>query len=140
MGTVALKWVESQLMTGVDSYGHPLVIGSWPEKDPEWAGLKPSDLLLLSAAACSAYDVVLILKKQREPLEELEVTCSGEQQDEAPYAFQKIHLHYIATGPINPEKLARAVQLSEERYCSVINTLKPSVKISSDYEIIDRPD
>ena len=104
MGTVAIKWVDSQLMVGVDSFGHPLITGSWPEKDPEWAGLKPSDLLLMSAAACSCYDVVMILTKQREPLEGLEVTCSGEQQDEAPYAFTKMHLHYIVKGADLNEK------------------------------------
>ncbi|MFQ5611514.1 MAG: OsmC family protein [Anaerolineae bacterium] len=137
MGTVAVKWIESQLMTGVDSFGHPLVMGSWPEKEPEWAGLKPSDLLLLSAASCSAYDVVMILTKQREPLQSLEVTCAGEQQDEPPYAFTRLHLHYTARGSLNPKKLERAIHLSEEKYCSVVNTLKPTVNITSSFELIE---
>jgi putative redox protein len=124
-------------MTAVDSFGHPLVIGSWPEKEPEWAGLKPSDLLLLSAASCSAYDIVMILTKQREPLLALEVSCSGEQQPEPPYAFTKIHLHYTVKGPQNPNKVERAIRLSEEKYCSVTNTLKPTVQITSDYELIE---
>ena len=112
MGTVAVKWIESQLITGVDSFGHPLVMGSWPEKEPEWAGLKPSDLLLLSAASCSAYDVVMILTRQREPLEGLEVSCSGEQQAEAPYTFTKMHLHYTVKGSeLNPKKVERAIRL-----------------------------
>ena len=136
MGTVAVKWIESQLMTGVDSFGHPLVIGSAPEKEPQWAGLKPSDLLLLAAASCSAYDVVMILAKQREPLEDLEVTCTGEQASDPPYQFTTIHLHYKAKGSLNPKKLERAIQLSEEKYCSVTNTLKSSVKITSDYELV----
>jgi putative redox protein len=136
MGTVSVKWIESQLMTGVDSFGHPLVMGSWPEKEPEWAGLKPSDLLLLSAASCSAYDVVMILTKQREPLEALEVSCTGKQQSEPPFAFTNIHLHYEFRGMLNPKKIERAIQLSEERYCSVINTLKPTVKITSDFVLI----
>jgi putative redox protein len=124
-------------MTAVDSFGHPLVIGSWPEKEPEWAGLKPSDLLLLSAASCSAYDIVMILTKQREPLVALEVSCSGEQQSEPPYAFTKIHLHYTVKGPLSPNKVERAIRLSEERYCSVINTLKPAVQITSGYELVE---
>jgi putative redox protein len=136
MSTVAVKWVDSQLMTGVDSFGHPLVIGSWPEKEPEWAGLKPSDLLMLAAASCSAYDVVMILTKQREPLDGLEVTCSGEQAAEAPYQFTRLHLHYTVRGPLNRKKVERAIQLSEEKYCSVINTLKASVEISSNFEIV----
>ncbi len=135
MGTVALKWIDSQLMLGTDSFGHPLVIGSWPEQSPEWAGLKPSDLLLLSAASCSAYDVVMILKKQREPLQGLEVACSGAQLPDPPYTFTAIHLHYTAHGPVNEHKLARAITLSEEKYCSVVSTLRPMVTITSDYEI-----
>ncbi|NIT51900.1 MAG: OsmC family protein [candidate division Zixibacteria bacterium] len=137
MGTVAVKWVASQLMTGVDSFGHPLVMGSWPEKEPEWAGLKPSDLLLLSAAACSAYDVVMILTKQREPLVDLNVTCTGEQESEPPYTFTSIHLHYRLKGPLDPNKVARAIRLSEDKYCSVVNTLKPAVKITSDFELVE---
>lgn len=136
MGTVAVKWIESQLMTGVDSFGHPLVMGSWPEKQPEWAGLKPSDLLLLSVAACAAYDVVMILTKQREPLEGLEVTCTGEQEPEPPYTFTSLYLHYKLKGRLNPKKVERAIFLSDEKYCSVINTLKPKVKITYDFEII----
>lgn len=60
----------------------------------------------------------------------------GEQETEPPYQFVILHLHYVITGQVNPEKLARAIQLSEEKYCSVIATLRPSVTISSDYEII----
>ena len=136
MGTVAVKWIESRLMTGVDSFGRPLVIGNWPEKEPEWTGLKPSDLLMLAAASCSAYDVVMILTKQREPLAGLEVTCTGQQESEPPYQFTSLHLHYTVQGPLNPQKVERAIRLSEEKYCSVINTLKPSVKITNDFELV----
>jgi len=136
-GTVAVKWIESQLMTGVDSFGHPLVIGSWPEREPEWAGLKPSDLLLLAAASCSSYDVIMILNKQREPLQGLDVTCTGEQDSEPPYKFTSMHLHYKIKGPVNPKKAERAVDLSEDKYCSVTNTLRPSVKITSSIELVE---
>jgi putative redox protein len=139
MSKVAVKWLGSQLMLGLDSFGHPVVTGSWPERSPEWAGLKPSDLLLLSAAACSAYDVVMILGKQREPLEGLEVTCAGDQNADPPYAFTHLHLHYIAYGAVSEDKLARAISLSEDKYCSVTNTLKPSVAISSDFEVAPTP-
>jgi putative redox protein len=134
--TIALKWLESQLMAGIDSFGHPIVIGSWPEKEPQWAGLKPSDLLLLSAASCSAYDVIKILLKQREPLEGLEVQCTGEQEPDPPYKFTKIHVHFKIAGLVNLTKLERAIYLSQEKYCSVVNTLKPTVAITCDYELI----
>ena len=134
--TVFLKWIDSTLMAGMDSRGRSLIIGTDLDANPEWLGVKASDLLLLAAASCSTYDVINILAKQREPLKRLDVTCSGHQITEPPYLFTSIHLHYIATGPVDPVKLDKAIHLSEEKYCSVVNTLRPSVKITSDYKII----
>jgi putative redox protein len=91
----------------------------------------------MAAAACSAYDVVTILTKQKEPLRDLQVTCDGEQLSDPPYTFTKIHLHYLVYGEVSQNKLARAIALSEDKYCSVISTLKPGVPISSDFEIRD---
>jgi putative redox protein len=133
--TVKVKWVASTLMIGADSRGTPIAIGKWPEQDQEWKGMKASDLLLLAAASCSSYDVASILQKQRQPLESLEVICTGEQDTEPPNCFQKIHLKYLLKGKINPDKVARAIQLSEEKYCSVTNTLRKSVEIVSEFEI-----
>jgi putative redox protein len=135
-GSVYIKWIGSTMMTGFDSRGTPLVVGRWPEHDPQLTGLKASDLLLLAAASCSTYDIVMILTKQREPLESVEVTCTGDQEREPPYRFTRIHLHYILVGSLNSEKVKRAIQLSEEKYCSVTNTLRGSVEITSDYEIL----
>ena len=136
MGTVAVKWVDSQLMTGLDSRGASLVLGDWRERNPEWVGLKPSDLLLLAAASCSAYDVIMILRKQRQPMQGMEVFCTGEQLSEPPHTFTKIHLHYSVLGPVDSGKVERAIKLSEEKYCSVLITLRPGVQLSSDYEVI----
>lgn len=135
MSKVSLRWVESQLMTGADSFGHPIVIGNWPEQQPNWGGLKPSDLLLLSVASCTAYDVVLILTKQRAPLEGLSVVCEGTQETDPPYRFTHIHIRYVVEGDVSPESLERAIRLSEEKYCSVINTLKDVVEITSEFEV-----
>ncbi len=134
MSTVHVRWIESKLMVGVDSFGRPLVMSSWPERDPQWRGLKPSDLLLLGAASCSMYDVVEILHKQRQPLVGLEVTCTGEQTTEPVYRFTHIHLHYRAVGNVDAAKLEKAIQLSAEKYCSVTNSL--NVEISRDFEIV----
>ncbi len=135
-GTVNLRWAGARLMLGVDSRGATIPIGYDREKEPPWNAVKPSDLLLLAAASCSAYDVVTILEKQREPLRGLEVQCTGEQLSEQPYQFVSVHLHYVISGDIDPKKVARAIQLSEEKYCSVLATLRPGVKLSSDYEIM----
>lgn len=134
--TVQMKWVDATLMVGVDSGGRPVVTGGFPNEVADWRGLKASDLLLLSVASCSAYDVVTILRKQREPLEKLDITCTGEQLKEPPYRFVRIHIHYSARGAVSAENLAKAIQLSEDKYCSVINSLRPQVEITSDFEIV----
>jgi putative redox protein len=135
MSTIILRWIEEKLMMASDSNGHSVVIGRSPEQQFEWEGVKPSDLLLMSVASCSAYDVVEILVKQREPLEDLKVICHGDQNEKPPYIFTKIHLQYIVEGPVNPEKLKKAIKLSEDKYSSVINTLRPSVTITSEFKI-----
>ena len=136
--TVNVQWIESTdlLMAGIDSRGTHVVIGITEDDDPLWKGLKASDMLLMSAASCSAYDVVVILKKRKEPLESLEVICSGQRADEPPRKFTHIHLKYVLKGQLDPESVEKAIQLSEDKYCSVINTLKGSVVITSEYEIV----
>ena len=136
-GSVKLKWIESKLMTGVDSRGNSIVMGRSLDREPNWSGLKPSDLLLLSAASCSTYDVLMILEKKREPVEGIEVICVGEQEKEPPYKFVSIHIQYEIRGQVDSDKVARAIDLSEEKYCSVTNTLKPALKITSDFVVID---
>ena len=135
MGSITLRCVEGHLMVVSDSNGHSVVVGKSPDPQFQWGGVKPSDLLLMAAAACSAYDVIEILAKQRESFEDLKIQCSGDQMEEPPYAFTKIHLHYIVRGQVNPEKLERAIRLSEDKYCSVLATLRPGVPVTSDYEI-----
>jgi putative redox protein len=136
MSTITLRWVEGYLMMASDSNGHSIAIGRSPDPQHVWAGVKPSELLLIAAASCSAYDVIEILTKQREPFVDLKVLCSGEQLPDPPYSFLKIHLHYQVYGNVSSEKLEKAIHLSEEKYCSVISTLRPSVLVTSDFEII----
>ena len=135
MGTVKLRWIEGHLMMANDSNGHSIVIGSSPDPQFQWLGVKPSDLLLMAVASCSAYDVVEILTKQREPLTAMQVICTGDQMSDPPYTFTRIHTQYIVSGDVKAEKLEKAIRLSEEKYCSVINTLRPGVPFSSEYEI-----
>lgn len=135
MGTVTLRSVEGHLMVASDSNGHSIVIGKSPDPGFAWYGVKPSDLLLMSAAACSAYDVVEILGKQKQPMRDLKIIVQGDQAPEPPYEFTRIHLHYVVYGKVDSQKLEKAIQLSEEKYCSVLCTLRPGVPLSSDFEI-----
>lgn len=134
--TVSIKWITSHLMAGINSRGTPIVIGTWPEQETQWTGMKASDLLLMAAASCSTYDVASILNKQREPLEGLECHCTGEQEVEPPHRFIRMHLHYLVKGAVKPKNIERAIALSEEKYCSVVNTLRPGVEIICDYEFV----
>ena len=135
-GTVLIKWVEGEMFVGQDRYGNSIVLGSTPGRDPEFRGVKPSDLLLLGLIGCSGYDVASVLQKQRQALTALEISATGEQADEPPFQFTRIHTHYRLCGKnLNEQKIARAIQLSEERYCTVFATLRAGVQLTSDYVI-----
>jgi putative redox protein len=144
MSHVALKWTGpgSQMFVGRDSFGHVTLAGSWPGDSPEWQewkALKPSDMLLLSLASCSAYDVVMILGRQRQKLVNLYMDVTGEQAAEPPYQFTNIHLHYKVEGEqLDPHKVARAIELSETKYCSVAATIKGVAVLTHSYEILGK--
>ena len=101
-------------------------------------GVKPSDMLAMALIGCSSVDVVEILQKQRQDLRELKVTAESTQDDNPPWRFRKIHIHYQAVGiGIDLEKLGKAIKISEEKYCSVYATLKDALEITHDYEVVE---
>ena len=132
---VQLEWVRSRMFVGTDHLGHSLAIGYLMEDEPKAHGINPSDMLLLSAASCSAYDVVQILEKGKQPLEDLKVEVSAEQSQENPFPYLSLHFKYLLKGNVDPEKMQRAMQLSEGKYCSVLATLKPGLTFTSEFEI-----
>ncbi len=93
-------------------------------------GPRPMELVLVSLASCSGIDVALILDKGRQPYEGLEIDVDGQRADAIPAVYEKIHVHYTATGTLAPDRLARAVRLSMEKYCSVTKMLQPDVEIT----------
>lgn len=97
-----------------------------------------ADLLTMSLIGCSAYDVVEILEKQRQELHQLKVTAEAQQDDTPPWKFRKIHLRYQVIGKgIELEKAQKAIQLSEEKYCSVYATLRDVVEITHEVEVLE---
>jgi putative redox protein len=96
------------------------------------AGLRPMETLLSALAGCSAMDVILIMKKQRENLERLEVEVEGERADTIPAVFTKIHVRFKGYGAIDLAKFQKAVKLSIEKYCSVSKMLQPTVAITAE--------
>jgi len=132
MGTATVKWIDGRKFIGIDSTDHSVVLSSVDEG----IGVKPSDLLLIAVAACTAVDVVGILEKKRMPLTLLEITTSGEQDADPPWTFRKIHLHFKLSGKDLTEKsVAQAILLSHKKYCSVAATICATAEITTEFEI-----
>lgn len=95
----------------------------------------PMEGVLLSAAGCSTIDIVMILEKMRQPIESIEVQVEGTRQDAIPRIFTHMHLHYILKGNLKDKKVKEAVNLSIDKYCSVVIMLAKAIEISTSYEI-----
>lgn len=99
--------------------------------------MRPMEMVLAAIASCSSIDVVMILKKQRQQLDDIRVTVEGKRAEgQVPAVFTDIHIHFKLTGKIATAKGQRAVQLSMDEYCSVSKMLEKSVKITHSVEII----
>jgi len=132
---VKLEWLRSRMFVGIDHLGNSIPIGYQREEEPFAQGINPSDMLLLSAASCSAYDVVQILEKGKQPLEDLKVDVTAEQSQEQPYPYLSLHFNYHVWGDVPADKIQRAMQLSEDKYCSVLATLKPGLTFTSEFTL-----
>jgi putative redox protein len=133
MSTATVKWIGGKQFVGIDSTHHSVVL-STPD---EGVGIKPSELLLIAVASCTAVDVVEILEKKRMPLSYLEINATGEQDQDPPWTFRKIHINYRVGGKNLTEKaVVQAIQLSEEKYCSVAATIRATAQITTDFELI----
>jgi putative redox protein len=101
-------------------------------------GVNPSDLLPMALIGCTSYDVVEILKKQRQELRHLHVTAEAVQDETPPWRFRQIRIRYRAIGRgIDPQKLRKAIEISEGKYCSVYATLRDAVEIMNEYEVAE---
>ncbi len=104
--------------------------------DGESQGMRPMQLLLTSVATCAAFDVVEILKKQRQTLHDIQIEVNGKRaEDQTPKPFTEIHIHFLLFGEVEPPKAERAVQLAVEKYCSVGASLHPDIAITHSFEI-----
>ncbi len=100
-------------------------------------GMRPMQVLLSAAGSCSSIDIISILKKQKQKLDDLQVEITAEREkDKVPSLFTKIHIHFKLKGDLADEKVKRAVGLSIDKYCSVVKILEESAVVSHSYEII----
>lgn len=133
MAFATVRWTTGKQFVGTDSTKHSVVL-STPD---EGVGMKPSELLLVGLAACTAVDVVDILAKKRTPVSALEIQATGEQDADPPWAFRQIHLKYILKGKgLTTKAVEQAIQLSEEKYCSVAATVRGVAEVHYDYELL----
>ncbi len=133
-----IKWVEDVVFLGEAGSGHAVVIDGPPEGGGRNLGLRPMELVLLGVGSCTAYDVMHILKKSRQPVRDCVVELTAERAEDVPKVFTHIHIHFIVSGEgLSEGAVRRAVALSAEKYCSASIMLGKSVEISHDFELRD---
>ncbi len=136
-----VKWVEAATFLGESGSGHAVVMDGPPDSGGRNLGVRPMEMLLLGMGGCTAFDVVYILKRARQPVDDCVVELSAERAESEPKVFTRIHVHFIISGEGLAEKqVARAVELSAEKYCSASLMLGKTAEISHDYEIITTGD
>ncbi len=126
-------WTDNFRFVGDASSGHAVVIDVSEKK----TGSSPTELVLIGLCGCTAYDVVNILRKKREPFTSLQVSAKAERASRPPTVFTEIKILYRVGGKLSHKSVEEAVRLSEEKYCSVAAMLKKTAKITYAIEYLD---
>lgn len=133
-----VKWIENAAFVGESESGHAFVIDGAQDGGGRNLGPRPMEVVLLGTGACSAYDVVTILRKARQQIRDCHVEIDAERASTDPKIFTRIHMHFVITGQdVSPEHVKRAVALSAEKYCSASIMLGKSAEMTHDFEITD---
>lgn len=136
MAHATVTWFGDKQFVGVDSSKHAVVMSTQDEANG--TGMKPSDLLLVALAGCTAVDVIGILEKKRQDVRGFAIHIQGEQDKDPPWTFRRIELEYVVTGRgIKEKALADAIRISERKYCSVSATVQGVAEITHTYRIVE---
>jgi putative redox protein len=131
-----IKLAEGMTFVAESGSGHAVVVDAAADIGGKNLGARPMELVLMGTGACTAIDVVLILRKARQPITDCVVELEAERAAEDPKVFTKIHLHYILTGKgLATSQVERAIKLSKEKYCSATIMLAATAAITFDYEV-----
>jgi putative redox protein len=131
-----VKWVKDRTFLG-EAGGHKVVFGRAHGESPE-PGPSPMELMLFGTGGCSAFDVVNILEKMREAVEDVAVELDADRAETEPKVFTRIHMHFIVKGRgMDPAKVARAIDLSVEKYCSASAMMAKTAKLTTDFEVVE---
>ncbi|WP_159587860.1 OsmC family protein [Chelativorans xinjiangense] len=133
-----IKWVEDRTFIGESGSGHKIVLGTAFGPEGRTPGPSPMEMVLIGTGGCSAFDVVHILEKGREAVEDCVVEMDAERAEQDPKVFIRIHMHFIVKGrSLATNKVERAIGLSVEKYCSASAMLAKTATITHDFEVID---
>ena len=133
-----VKWVEDLTFIAEAPSGNTVLMSSGGKDGGKDSCLRPMEMLMLALGGCASIDVILILKKARQVVNDCEVNITGERHDGTPSYFTSMNCHFIVTGKdLSEKQVKRAVDLSFEKYCSVSFTLKGTTDITWDFEIIE---
>jgi putative redox protein len=130
MTTANITWVEDMQFVAKGETGHAIVMDSSEEVGGHDTGARPMEVLLMGVLGCTAMDVISILKKKRQAITGLKIFATGDRNAEHPKYYTKIHLEYVASGDVDLEALERSAQLSEDKYCSAIATVRGKAEIT----------
>jgi putative redox protein len=132
-----VKWVEDRTFTGAVEAGHQIVLGNAHGESAK-PGPSPMELVLIGTGGCAAYDVIHILEKGREPVEDCTCDLTAERAATEPKVFVKIHMQFTVKGRgLNPAKVERAVQLSAEKYCSASAMMAKTAEVTHGVVVVD---
>jgi putative redox protein len=132
-----IKWVEDAAFLGESGSGHAVVMDGPPEYGGRNLGVRPMEMILLGMGGCTAFDVIHILKRARQPVTNCVVEVEAERADQVPKVFTRIHVRFIVSGDgLSDTQVARAVELSAKKYCSASIMLGKVAEISHDYRIV----
>jgi putative redox protein len=135
---VRVKWVEDVCFLAETESGHALVMDGAREGGGRNLGARPMETVLAGTGGCTAYDVMTILRKARQPVKHCEVRIEADRAAEDPQVFTRIHFHFIVTGSgVRKEHVERAIHLSAEKYCSASIMLGKTAAITHDFEIVE---
>jgi putative redox protein len=141
MDEALVRWTRKRQFVSTDGAGHSVVMDAKPEYRGEGSGIRPMELLLHGLAGCTGMDVISILEKKRQDVRGIEIRVTGHQRtDQYPKIYTRIEVEYVVEGfGVKPDAVARAVELSEEKYCTVKGMLGPQVEVVTSYSVVETP-
>ncbi|WP_282039476.1 OsmC family protein [Halomonas alimentaria] len=135
-----VKWTDDRQFVAESGSGHSVVIDGPPDHGGRNTGPRPMELLLMGMGACTSFDILNILEKARADVSDCVASIEAERADATPSVFTKIHVHFTVTGHgLKEKQVARAVELSAEKYCSAsIMLVKGGVEVTHSYTIVEK--